>query len=42
MAKLGSNDNRKRVVKGTRQNGSKTSTMNKTRKSIKKYQGQGR
>jgi len=33
----------KRVEKGTRQNGSKTATMNKqTKKSYKKYRGQGK
>lgn len=32
----------KSVVKTTRQNGGKTSTMNKTRKTHKAYRGQGR
>ena len=40
MAKL-SDGNRKKVVKNTCQNGSKTSTANKSRKD-KKYRGQGR
>ena len=31
-----------RVVKRTSQNGSKTSSTNKTRKDRKKYRGQGR
>lgn len=35
-------DERKRVVKNTCQNGSKTSTLNKSRKSSKQYRGQGR
>jgi hypothetical protein len=33
---------RKKVVKNTAQNGSKTSTSNKSRKTIKQYRGQGR
>lgn len=33
---------RKRVVKSTCQNGSKTSTLNKSRKGSKAYRGQGR
>jgi hypothetical protein len=41
MAK--SNDSSKRrVVKTTSQNGSKTSSVNKSRKSHKAYRGQGR
>ncbi len=40
MAKA--NSDRKRVVKNTCQNGSKTSTLNKSRKGSKKYRGQGR
>lgn len=32
----------KRVVKSTCQNGSKTSTVNKSRKGHKAYRGQGR
>lgn len=35
-------DNRKKVVKNTCQNGSKSSTVNKSRKTTKRYQGQGR
>lgn len=35
------NNEHKRVVKNTCQNGSKTSTTNK-HKSVKKYRGQGR
>lgn len=35
-------DGRKKVVKTTCQNGSKTSTLNKGRKPAKKYRGQGR
>jgi hypothetical protein len=38
----GSTSKHTRVVKRTSQNGSKTSTLNKTKKSIKKYRGQGR
>ena len=41
MSKLG-NSNRKSVVKRTSQNGSKTSSLNKTQKKVKKYRGQGR
>ena len=41
MAKL-NEGNRKRVVKNTCQNGSKTATVNKSRKTHKKYRGQGR
>lgn len=41
MAKLGEG-NRKRVVKNTCQNGSKTSTVNKARKTHKRYRGQGK
>ena len=41
MAKL-SDGNRKRVVKNTCQNGSKTSTANKSRKTHKAYRGQGK
>ena len=33
---------RRKIVKKTCQNGSKTSTLNKTRKRTKKYRGQGR
>jgi hypothetical protein len=33
---------RKRVKKNTCQNGSKTSTLNKSRKGSKPYRGQGR
>lgn len=40
MAKL-NDGNRKRVVKNTCQNGSKTSTASKARRD-KKYRGQGR
>lgn len=40
MSKL-TNSNIKRVAKNTCQNGSKTSTANKSRKD-KKYRGQGR
>jgi len=40
MAKL-NDGNRKKVVKNTCQNGSKSSTANKSRKD-KKYRGQGR
>ncbi len=36
------NQERKRVVKSTCQNGSKTSTLNKSRKGSKVYRGQGR
>ena len=36
------NQERKRVVKNTAQNGSKTSTLNKSRKGSKPYRGQGR
>ena len=32
----------RKVVKKTCQNGSKTSTLNKSRKGAKKYRGQGR
>ncbi len=35
-------DERKRVTKNTCQNGSKTSTLNKANKTVKKYRGQGR
>ncbi len=35
-------EGRKRVVKNTCQNGSKTSTLNKSRKGSKRYRGQGR
>ena len=35
-------DDRKRVVKNTCQNGSKTSTLNKSRKNTKRYRGQGK
>jgi hypothetical protein len=41
MAK-GAVSNHKSVHKNTCQNGSKTSTLNKSRKSHKKYRGQGR
>jgi hypothetical protein len=41
MAKLG-DGLRKKVVKKTCQNGSKTSTLNKGNKTTKKYRGQGR
>lgn len=40
MAK--NNNERKRVHKNTSQNGSKTASANKTRKSVKRYRGQGR
>jgi len=33
---------RRKIVKKTCQNGSKTSTLNKTRKRTKRYRGQGR
>ena len=33
---------RRRVVKRTAQNGSKTSTIKKAKKTVKKYRGQGR
>ena len=33
---------RRRLVKKTCQNGSKTSTLNKSRKGTKRYRGQGR
>ena len=36
------NGKHQRVVKKTSQNGSKSSTLNKSRKSKKKYRGQGR
>jgi hypothetical protein len=36
------NQERKRVVKNTAQNGSKTSTLNKSKKTHKRYRGQGR
>ncbi len=35
-------EGRKRVVKSTCQNGSKTSTLNKSRKGTKRYRGQGK
>jgi len=35
-------EGKKRIVKNTCQNGSKTSTLNKSRKGSKKYRGQGR
>jgi hypothetical protein len=41
MAK-GIDTNRKKVVKKTAQNGSKTSSINKSRKTNKAYRGQGR
>lgn len=36
------NNKHTRVVKRTAQNGSKTSTLSKSRKKTKKYRGQGR
>lgn len=42
MAKPTSGSAHKRVVKKTCQNGSKTSTLNKSNKNVKKYRGQGR
>ena len=41
MAKA-SDLNRKRVVKKTAQNGSKSSSINKSKKTHKAYRGQGR
>ena len=41
MARL-SDNNRKKVVKKTCQNGSKSSSANKSRKTHKAYRGQGR
>ena len=41
MAAKGQSTHR-RVVKATCQNGSKTSTLNKSRKGTKRYRGQGR
>ena len=38
----GSSNKRQRVVKKTCQNGGKSSTVNKCRKTHKKYRGQGR
>lgn len=35
-------EERKRVVKSTSQNGSKSSTLNKSQKRIKSYRGQGK
>lgn len=35
-------EERKKVIKKTSQNGSKTSSLNKSRKTFKKYRGQGR
>jgi hypothetical protein len=40
--KVNSGKKHKKVVKSTSQNGSKTSTVNKTRKGKKPYRGQGR
>ena len=42
MAKTTGLKERKRVVKKTCQNGSKTSTLTKSRKTVKRYRGQGR
>ena len=42
MAAKSGDQRRQRVVKKTSQNGSKTSTANKSRKNVKKYRGQGR
>jgi hypothetical protein len=42
MAKAIGGNSHKRVHKNTCQNGSKTSTANKSRKRIKAYRGQGR
>jgi len=42
MAGKGSVSKHQRVVKKTSQNGSKTSTLNKSKKTHKKYRGQGR
>lgn len=41
MAKF-TESNRKKVVKKTAQNGSKSSSINKSRKTHKAYRGQGR
>lgn len=42
MAASKGQSSHKKVVKNTCQNGSKTSSANKSRKSIKKSRGQGR
>jgi len=42
MAAVKGKEERRRVHKGTCQNGSKKASMNKSRKDHKKYRGQGR
>ena len=42
MAKASGLKERQRVVKKTCQNGSKSSTLNKSRKTTKRYRGQGK
>jgi hypothetical protein len=42
MAAVKGKEARRKVHKGTSQNGSKTASTNKTRKDHKKYRGQGR
>ena len=40
--KSGGSSNHTKVIKKTCQNGGKTSTLNKSKKTHKKYRGQGR